>query len=230
MARKNFSSANMPSDEPSLSDNRKTVIHFATRMLRSVRSQPRPRQELAFREQIELFAVLPETTPGEGKDYRPETYDLTFNVDKLPELVEVYEQTRNPYALEVLLTIFCNALAFSRPIPKPMTQLVKNWVLNGRIKRTRTSSPETRSRDSSLVAAILVLRDRAGIDPTRNSATGHSESGCDIAAEIWNGVVQERRAHGENWPNATYNAARDAWKEYQKAVGATAAMNKPHAR
>lgn len=210
-------------------NKKRAAIDFATRMLQSVILYPRPAQELSFRDEIELFAVLTKETFSEGEGYQAEAYDISFNLEKLAGLVEIYEQTLNPHALEVLLSIFRNALTFSKPIPVPLVPLVQKWVFEGGIKKHRAPNPANLSRDRSLVAAILVLRDQAGIAPTRNDVSPHSESGCDIAAGIWNEIVQAKKAGGENHSFATYHVAREAWKSHRKAVGEKEGSNSPHA-
>ena len=158
--------------------------------------------------------MLPEG--DEGKTYdTPRVYDITFNVDKLPELVSQYEQDRNPYTLKVLLTIFENALLFSRPIPEPMVDLMRKWVRGKGPKKKKASNPEFLSRDASLVSAILYLWNHKRIfprsgDDKKPSDEKHPESGCEIAVRIWNEGGQ---------PTATLDAAVDAWKAYRKKHG-----------
>jgi hypothetical protein len=204
-----------PGNETAASDVPEAATNFVAGLMRSIRPQPLHPDVLAFREQIELYTVMPDTPFGEVHDYRQAVYDLTYNATKLGGLVALYEETSNPYALRVLLTILENALALSKPIPKPIAPLLRDWVHDG-LKKKRAADPLILSRDSSLVAAILVLEGRWGVKPYRNSASGHKNSGFDIAASTWNVIAAERNAGGETCPTATYDAARDAWRAYQK--------------
>lgn len=198
---------------------RQAAEDFVTGMLRSLRSYPVHDDVLKYREQIELCSTLPEAKDCYASDNPTHGFDITYNTSKLRELVDHYEQSQDPYALDVLLTIFHNALTFSRPIPGPMTRIVRRWVNDGASSPKRRASPLRLGRDSLLVAAIRMLQHRAGIIPTRSTATVPHDSGCDIAARIWSKIAEERKAHGEEWPTATYDIARDAWKEYRRACG-----------
>ena len=196
------------------SATREAAIDFVRRMMRDVRHYPQQKSVHDFRSQIELYAVLPEDEEGKIYD-TPRVYDITFNVDKLPELVSQYEKDSNPYALKVLLTIFENALLFSRPIPEPMVDLVRQWVRSNGPKKKKASNPELLSRDASIVSAILYLKTHAGILPRSNddkkpSDKKHPESGCEIAVRIWN-------EGGRSF--VTLNAAVDAWKAYRSDCG-----------
>jgi hypothetical protein len=196
------------------SATREATIDFVRGMMRNVRQNPQHKSVHAFRRQIEFYAVLPEE--DEGKTYdMPRVYDITFNVDKLPELVSQYERDSNPYALKVLLMIFENALLFKRPIPEPMVNLVRQWVRGNGPKKKKASNPELLSRDASLVSAILYLWNQERISPRSSdhkkpSDEKHPESGCEIAVRIWNEGGQ---------PTATLDAAVDAWKAYRKKHG-----------
>jgi hypothetical protein len=204
-----------PGNEATASDVPEAAKSFVAGLMRSIRPEPQHPDVLAFHVQIELYTVIPDTLSGEVQDYRQEVYDLTYNAAKLGGLVALYEETSNPYALRVLLIILQNALALSKPIPKPIVPLLRDWVHDG-LKKKRAADPLILSRDSSLVTAISVLERRWGVKPYRNSASAHENSGFDIAASTWNIIAAERNAGGETWPPATYDAARDAWRAHQK--------------
>jgi hypothetical protein len=196
------------------SATREATIDFVRGMMRNVRRYPQDKSVDAFRSQIELYAVLPEDEEGKLYD-TPRVYDITFNADKLPELVSQYKQDSNPYALKVLLTIFENALLFSRPIPEPMVDLVRQWVRGNGPRKKKATNPELLSRDASLVSAILYLWKHSGILPRRSndkkpSDEKHPESGCEIAVRIWN---------EEGHSFVTLDAAVDAWKAYRSNCG-----------
>ena len=196
------------------SATREAAIDFVRKMMRNVRHYPQQKSVLDFRSQIELYAVFPEEEEGKIYD-TPRVYDITFNVDKLSELVSQYEQDSNPYALKVLLTIFENALLFSRPIPEPMVDLVRQWVRGNGPRKKNATKPELLSRDASLVPAILYLWKHAGIlprssDDKKPSDEKHPESGCEIAVRVWN-------EGGRSF--VTLNAAVDAWKAFRSDCG-----------
>ena len=183
-------------------------------LMRNTRPQPRHQDVLSFREQIELYVVIPDSVNDEIIDYRCKPYDITYNSSKLADLVAKYNESSNQYALDVLLLILENAFEYSKPVPQPMVPLLRDWMRNG-IKKKRAASPLVLSRDRSLITAILLLERHCGVTPYRNSASNHMNSGCDIAAKTWNKIADEREARGEHWPRATYDAARDALKSYR---------------
>jgi hypothetical protein len=194
------------------------VIDFVTGMVRSVRMLTNHEKVYEFKELVELYAVLPKDADPNLVIYDVRPIDIEYNLNKLPDLVAIYESSANPYALKVIMTIIDNALAFSRPIPEPMVGLLRKWFSEGGPKRKKEANPLLISRDQSLVAAVKVLSKRAGISPTRSSRTHHEASACDIAARIWNEVAAERIQRGESWPSATYSAAEDAWKASQRSI------------
>lgn len=200
------------------SATREAAIDFVRGMMRNVWHSPQHKSVHAFRCQIELYTVLPEEEEGKLYD-TPRVYDITFNADKLPELVSQYQQTNNPHALKVLLTIFENALLFSRPIPEPMVGLVRQWVRGNGPRKRKTTNPDLLSRDASLVSAILYLWKQGGILPRSSSDkkpsdTKSPESGCEIAVRIWNEGGRS---------TVTLNAAVDAWKAYRNDCGGDSA-------
>jgi hypothetical protein len=214
MAQDKIDKTDKPVATLATSATREASIDFVRGMMRNVRRNPQDKSVHAFRSQIELCAVFPEEEEGKIYD-TPRVYDITFNVDKLSELVSQYEQDSNPYALQVLLTIFENALLFSRPIPEPMVDLVRKWVRGKGPKKKKASNPEFLSRDASLVSAILYLWKHAGIlprssDDKKPSDEKHPETGCEIAVRIWN-------EGGRSF--VTLNAAIDAWKAYRSDCG-----------
>jgi hypothetical protein len=202
--------------DPNPAATREEVIEFVARMMRSVRSYPIAPKVEQYQRLIEFTVSVPEGEVGVASDYRPADYDIRFNEERLSDLVAIYEQKSDPNALHVLISLFENALRHYRPIPKPMTNLVRRWVHEGKPKRTRASNSRVLGRNRVLVAAIKVLQDRANINPTRNDEAGHNKSGCDIVVEIWNQVAGERMSLGEYWPSANYDAAKDAWKEHRR--------------
>jgi hypothetical protein len=214
MAQDKIDKTDKPVATLATSATREAAIDFVRGMMRNVRPYPQDKSVHAFRSQIEFYAVLPEEEEGKLYD-TPQVYDITFNLDKLAELVSQYEQDSNPYALKVLLTIFENALFFSRPIPEPMVDLVRQWVRGNGPKKKKATNPELLSRDASLVSAILYLWKNAGIlprssDDKKPSDEKHPESGCEIAVRVWNEGGQ---------PTATLSAAVEAWKAYRSDCG-----------
>lgn len=70
------------------------VIECVTCMVRNTVFYPLNDKILEFRENIELYAVIPDTPEGASVANDPRGYDITFNIKKLPDLVSTYKQTR----------------------------------------------------------------------------------------------------------------------------------------